>query len=92
MDHATLERFIDEIDALLREQHAEAYCGIVYADNPTDPGFIKIYDPDNLGVVCGFSDNPPLPGWVLSLTAPVDLPTALPPPKGRSRWWQRLFS
>ncbi len=85
-----LDRFIREIDKLLREEHAEEYCGIVYVDDREDPGFIKIYDPHNLGVVCGFSDNPPLPGWVLSLEKPVDLQTALPPPGNRRRWWQKL--
>lgn len=86
-----LETFLREIDALLRKEHDEDYCGIVYADNPADPAFIKIYDPNNLGVVCGFSENPPLPGWILSLAPPVDLPAALPPPGNRRRWWQRLF-
>lgn len=92
LDTAQLERFISEIDALLRREHAEDYCGIVYVDQPKDPGFIKIYDPNNLGVVCGFSDNPPLPGWVLSLIPPCDLQQAFPPPAVRRRWWRRLFS
>lgn len=83
--------FIDEIDALLRREHDEDYCGIVYADDPAAPTMIKIYDPNNLGVVCGSSDHPPLPGWVLSHLAPVDLPAAQAPPGGRRRWWRRLF-
>ena len=91
VDAQKLNTFIDEIDTLLRREHDEDYCGIVYVDKPADPGFIKIYDPNNLGVSCGFSDNPPLPGWILSLIPPVDLPTALPPPGNRRRWWQRLF-
>ncbi|OOZ37059.1 hypothetical protein BOW51_04320 [Solemya velesiana gill symbiont] len=57
-----LLKFIDEIDVLLREEHDEDYCGIVYSDHPPEPSFIKIYDPNNLGVSCGYSDNPPLPG------------------------------
>ena len=83
--------FIHEIDALLRQEHEETYCGIVYADNKTDPAFIKIYDPNNLGVSCGFSDNPPLPGWIISRLPPVELETALNPPNNRRRWWKRLF-
>jgi hypothetical protein len=86
-----LSRFINEIDALLRAEHKEDYCGIVYADDLQNPTFIKIFDPNNLGVSCGFSDHPPLPGWVLSLTKPEDLPHAFPPPQSRRRWWQRLF-
>lgn len=89
-DVATLQRFIDEVDELLRREHDEDYCGIVYADVPADPGMIKIYDPNNLGVSCGYSDNPPLPGWVLSRLAPVDLEAARQP-AGRRRWWQRLL-
>lgn len=82
--------FIDEIDKLLREEHAEKYCGIVYADNMQSPSFIKIYDPNNLGVSCGYSENPPLPGWVLSRIPPVDLAITVVP-KNRKRWWRTLF-
>lgn len=87
----TLEHFISEVDALLHEEHDEDYCGIVYADNLQQPSMIKIFDPNNLGVTCGYSNNPPLPGWVLSLTEPVDLPRAFPPPANRKRWWQKIF-
>jgi hypothetical protein len=86
-----LDTFIQEIDTLLRQEHQEDYCGIVYVDNPEAPRLIKIYDPNNLGVVCGFSDAPPLPGWTLSLDPPCDLQKALPPPANRRRWWQRLW-
>ncbi len=83
--------FIDEINALLHKEHDEDYCGIVYIDNKETPEFIKIFDPNNLGVTCGFSDNPPLPGWILSRVQPVELEAALNPPKNRQRWWQKLF-
>ncbi len=91
VDREQLDTFITEIDKLLRQEHDEDYCGIVYADEPEDPAFIKIYDPNNLGVSCGFSTNPPLPGWVLSLIKPIDLQTELPLPGNRRRWWQKLF-
>jgi hypothetical protein len=82
--------FIEEVDKLLRAEHNEAYCGIVYADDLQQPGFVKIYDPNNLGVSCGYSDNPPLPGWIMSKLRPVDLAATLLP-KNRKRWWQALF-
>ena len=88
---AELESFLNEIDVLLRKEHNEDYCGIVYVDNPASPRMVKIYDPGNLGVVCGFSEAPPLPGWILSLEPPCDLPAAIAPPANRRRWWQQLW-
>jgi hypothetical protein len=90
-DKEALHRFIDEVDQLLRAEHEEDYCGIVYADNLANPSIVKIYDPNNLGVSCGYSDNPPLPGWVLSQLPPEDIPANAPVPKNRRRWWQRLL-
>ena len=84
-------QFISKIDELLHQDHEEDYCGIVYTDDFDDPHFIKIFDPHNLGVSCGYSDNPPLPGWVLSTLPPADLPNAFPPPANRKRWWHKVF-
>ena len=91
LTHIELMRFVDEVDRLLREEHKEDYCGIVYADDLREPGFIKIYDPHNLGVVCGFSDHPPLPGWILSKLKPCDLQAVAGAAAHRRSWWQRLF-
>ncbi len=91
-DAARVETFIAELDALLRAEHKETYCGIVYADDPAAPTFVKIYDPHHLGVSCGFSDNPPLPGWVMSLLPPSDLMLTRSLPASRRRWWRRLFA
>lgn len=86
-----LNLFINEIDTLLRKEHHEDYCGIVYTDDKANPTFIKIYDPNNLGVVCGFSDNPPLPGWTVSQIKPEQLDENTFLPQSRKRWWKRLF-
>lgn len=86
-----LNRFINEVDALLRKEHDEDYCGVVYVDDKTAPSFVKIYDPNNLGVSCGFSDNPPLPGWILSLLKPEALDETTFITQSRKRWWRRLF-
>lgn len=91
VDKPQLLKFIDNINELLRKDHDEDYCGIVYVDDKETPSFIKIFDPNNLGVSCGFSDNPPLPGWILSRIQPVELESALNPPKVRQRWWLQLF-
>jgi hypothetical protein len=83
--------FITSINALLHKEHHHDYCGIVYADQLDAPSFVKIFDPNNLGVSCGFSDNPPLPGWILCRVAPEDLKPETPLPEGRKRWWRALF-
>ena len=88
---AAFGRLLDELAELLRQEHAEDYCGIVYADDLQAPTMVKVYDPNNLGMVCGSGAQPTLPGWVLSRLPPVDLPSALRPPAGRRRWWRRLL-
>lgn len=90
--HDELVHFIEHVDELLRREHEEDYCGIVYADDLQQPAMVKVFDPNNLGVSCGYSDNPPLPGWVLSKLQPVDLVTSQVIPNNRKRWWARLFS
>lgn len=93
LDAEQLARVIGELDLLLRTEHKESYCGIVYVDDPDAPSLVKIYDPNNLGSVCGSSFGPPpLPGWVLSTLPPTDLKAVLPQPEGRRRWWQRLLA
>lgn len=91
VDRKELDRFMSEIDQLLRKEHEEDYCGIVYTDDFDNPSLVKIYDPGNLGVVCGSSDNPPLPGWVMSRSKPVDLMATFPVPGNRKRWWAGLW-
>jgi hypothetical protein len=86
-----VNNFLNEVDALLRKEHQEDYCGIVYTDSKTEPSMIKIFDPNNLGVQCGFSDNPPLPGWVMSRLPPATLESRDRRPEGRKRWWRRLW-
>jgi len=86
-----VNNFLNEVDALLRKEHQEDYCGIVYTDSKTEPSMIKIFDPNNLGVQCGFSNNPPLPGWVMSRLPPVPLKGDDHRPEGRKRWWRRLW-
>ncbi len=88
---AEARHFIEHIDALLRTEHHEDYCGIVYADDHALPTIVKIYDPNHLGSSCGSSKNPPLPGWIMSRHPPTDLKPTGHIPAGRRRWWQNLF-
>ena len=86
-----LLRFVGELDRRLRKEHREDYCGIVYVDDRKRPEFIKIFDPANLGVVCGYSDNPPPPGWILCRVPPKPLENQQILTARRKRWWQRLW-
>ncbi|MHB1512428.1 MAG: hypothetical protein ACYCTF_13495 [Acidiferrobacter sp.] len=86
-----LLRFIDKIDELLRREHREDYCGIVYADDKANPTFIKVFDPHNLGSSCGSSGMKTLPGWLMTRMAPEPLEDPRPLPEGRKRWWRGLF-
>jgi hypothetical protein len=88
---AQFEGLVGEIDALLRREHDEDYCGIVYVDDPSQPSLIKIYDPGNLGSSCGTHSGAHPPRWVLSRLRPEALHDSAPLPGGRKRWWQRIL-
>jgi hypothetical protein len=88
---AVVAEFIARIDTLLRNEHHESYCGIVYADDLESPRLVKIFDPNNLGSSCGSSKNPPGPGWIMSRVAPVEMPATRPAPENRKRWWRGLL-
>lgn len=85
-----VEHFIRNIDELLRKEHEEDYCGIVYADDTLNPTFIKIYDPHHLGVSCGSSGEHIYPGWIMSQQYPVNLKPVIVP-NNRKKWWSSLF-
>ncbi len=86
-----LTSFISEINTLLRREHEEDYCGIVYVDDIHNPEMVKIYDPKNLGVVCGYSDNPPLPGWIISRIQPVELTSKTFLHQQKQPLWQKFL-
>lgn len=86
-----VRRFIEAVDALLRRDHREDYCGIVYTDSKEAPTLVKIFDPHNLGVSCGTSTHPPKPGWIMSLLPPQPLEDRRPLPEARRRWWRALW-
>ncbi len=89
---AQLLTFLDEVNALIRRDHDEAYCGIIYCDDPAQPTLVKIFDPHNLGSSCGPGfGHAILPGWIISRDPPDDLKAAFPQPGNRQRWWQKLF-
>lgn len=88
-----VQQFTHEIDVLLRREHHEDYCAIVYANNLEQPTFIKIYDPNHLGSSCGSGPNksPVLPGWIMSQVPPNELKMTGVVPGQRQRWWQTFI-
>ena len=91
-DGDEVERFITRMDELLREEHDEDYCGIVYTDDFSHPTMVKIFDPHNLGVSCGSSKTPPLPGWIMSLSKPESIVEDILVPGNRKRWWSKIWN
>jgi hypothetical protein len=76
---------INNIKAIIDEDHDERYCGIVYVDDLKNPSFVKIFHPKNLGKTCGSSENPPMPQWLITKEKPMDVVVEFGPkeePKG----------
>lgn len=88
-----VQQFMRELDELLRREHHEDYCAIVYADDLESPNFIKIYDPNHLGSSCGSSamKSSVLPGWTMSKTPPRELQVNHVVTGQRKRWWQNFL-
>lgn len=90
LEGAALTQRVEALDALLRREHDEKYCGIVYADDAEQPTLIKVYDPHHIGSSCSSGPAAP-PGWILSTEPPQKIQPDAPVPQNRRRWWQ-LFS
>ena len=86
-----LNTFIDEINGLLRREHKEDYCGVVYTDSLDSPRLIKVFDPNNLGTSCSIATEAPLPSWVISKMIPEELSDIAKQTANRRRWWQNIF-
>ncbi len=87
-----LNMFIDEINGLLRREHKEDYCGVVYTDNLNSPRLIKVFDPNNLGTSCSIATEAPLPSWVICKMKPEELSKNTVQTASRRRWWQGIFN
>ncbi|MBE9562192.1 MAG: hypothetical protein IMF12_04940 [Proteobacteria bacterium] len=70
VNEKTLQQFIQKVDQILHKEHKHDYCGIVYSDNKETPAMIKIFDPKNLGVVCGIGKTIIHPRWLLTRIHP----------------------
>ena len=82
-----LRERVAEIDKILRENHKEDYCGIVYVDDPDNPSLIKVFGPKNLGASCGTSGAKVWPRWVISRIKPMEVGEKLDE-TGKPAWWK----
>lgn len=91
LNEAQLAKAIAEMDAFLRREHDESYCGVVYADSLQNPQLIKVYHPKKMGASCGCSGSTILPRWTLSRQAPVDLVEWALEKDEKPAWWKHLL-
>jgi len=86
-----LVKNLTKIHNILKTEHQERYCGIVYADDLNNPSFVKIFHPNNLGKTCGSSEHPPIPQWLLSKTKPVDIMEKFAPAPKNKNFVSKFF-
>jgi hypothetical protein len=65
-----------EMKEILVADHKGKRCGTVFTNDLNKPTFVKIFNPNNLGKVCGGSDSPAIPQWLLSKEKPADIAEA----------------
>jgi len=68
---AQVAEFVSGIDATLRREHREDYCGVVYVDDPADPAYIKVYHPRGMGTSCALPGHTTPATWILSRRGPA---------------------
>lgn len=63
-----------EARACVEQVRNRSYCGAVFTDSSDAPSFVKVFDPYQMGAVCGTSGERVLPRWIFSRIAPDALP------------------
>ena len=79
---AALQASFAEAKALVYSRRNQPISGAVYVDNHDDPGFIKVFDPGNMGSSCNCSTGAAMPRFIFSRAKPESLPLAPPPKTG----------
>ncbi|SGZ85577.1 hypothetical protein BTHERMOSOX_1809 [Bathymodiolus thermophilus thioautotrophic gill symbiont] len=82
---------INNIKKIIKSEHQERYCGIVYTNDLDNPDFVKIFHPNNLGKSCGSSENPPIPQWLLSKIKPVEVMVNFNSPSKKKGFISKYF-
>ena len=71
LEKGELKDYLASTETYLRDVCSSEFCGAVYADSLTNPGFVKVYNPRLMGG-CGMG-KAPLPQWIISVMKPVSL-------------------
>jgi len=71
---------LEEARLCVEQVRNRSYCGAVFADDPANPSFVKVFDPYKMGGVCGGSGDRVLPRWIFSRLRPDPLPLLLDQP------------
>jgi len=87
----SVNTYVDELNTLLRREHDEDYCGVVYTDSFEKPRLIKVFDPNNLGTSCSIAAQGPLPSWIITKIKPEELSSQTKQTGNRRRWWKTIF-
>lgn len=90
---ASAEDFAATLDAAricLEQVRSRSYCGAVFTDDRSAPGFVKVFDPYRMGGLCGGPAQRILPRWIFSRIAPDPLPM-LAEPAARKGLLSRLI-
>lgn len=80
---------LDRIQALYAPARSRGFCGVVFADDPVAPAFVKFFDPWKMGASCGSSGERIMPLFTLSRMAPDALPE---PPQAHAESRPGLFA
>ncbi|HHI82904.1 MAG TPA: hypothetical protein ENJ99_07090 [Rhizobiales bacterium] len=70
---ADFTTFLDETKAFLEKQDTSGHLGFMYANDPQDAAFFKIFHPKRMGSSCGCSSVAILPAWTISRVKPEAL-------------------
>lgn len=87
----SVNTYVDALNKLLRREHDEDYCGVVYTDSFETPRLIKVFDPNSLGTSCSIATQGPLPSWIISKMLPKELSNQAKQTVNRRHWWQTIL-
>lgn len=85
------DRFRERVAEMRRLKKGD-YCNLIFADDPEDPGLVKLFHPKRAGDACRVGGDP-IPPWGVLSRWPVDKSVFAPAQSGEDtpRLWQRVL-